>query len=233
MPKDKSKPMTTKDRLFIAAVKIFGEKGYDGATVRDICAVAEAANMTAVSYHFGGKRQLYETILTMMFASLADNSPTRLSRKSKDDALPEEQLHTFIHTYYTLVYTGKLSREAAAILLREMVRPSAILAELVRKYTIPDTLMLMEILQGILGPDMPRATVRDCLASLVGQLTYYMTYWPLFSQVFPEHPGVKEYLPELVEHTMRFTMAGLKATRQAFDRGDMHTPFKRQQGGSS
>ena len=52
----------TETRVFNAAGPIFAEKGYQAATVRDICRRAEV-NVAAVNYYFGDKQQLYvETI---------------------------------------------------------------------------------------------------------------------------------------------------------------------------
>jgi AcrR family transcriptional regulator len=53
---------TTRDRLLRAATQVFADAGYHGAAVRDICNRARA-NPGAVSYHFGGKRQLYRAVL--------------------------------------------------------------------------------------------------------------------------------------------------------------------------
>ena len=53
---------TTRERLLDASTRLFAESGYRGASVRDICNQARA-NPGAVSYHFGGKRQLYRAVL--------------------------------------------------------------------------------------------------------------------------------------------------------------------------
>ncbi len=66
--------MTTRERLLNAATRLFAENGYRGASVRDICNLA-GANPGAVSYHFGGKRQLYRSVLRRAAAGLADMGP--------------------------------------------------------------------------------------------------------------------------------------------------------------
>jgi len=64
----------TRDRLVEAASQLFAERGYNGASVRDICDVA-SVNPGAVSYHFGGKRQLYRTALRQAAQRLARFEP--------------------------------------------------------------------------------------------------------------------------------------------------------------
>ena len=48
----------TKDLILEEAKKQFCEKGFEGASVRDICDAA-GANVSAIKYHFGGKEGLY------------------------------------------------------------------------------------------------------------------------------------------------------------------------------
>lgn len=52
----------TRERLLEAAIELFARSGFRGAAVRQICDRARA-NPGAISYHFGGKRQLYRAAL--------------------------------------------------------------------------------------------------------------------------------------------------------------------------
>ena len=47
----------TGERIFLAAEKLFAERGFDGVSVRDIVELAEV-NLAAISYHFGSKSEL-------------------------------------------------------------------------------------------------------------------------------------------------------------------------------
>jgi AcrR family transcriptional regulator len=47
----------TAARIFLAAERLFAERGFEGVSVRDIVAEAEV-NLAAVSYHFGSKSEL-------------------------------------------------------------------------------------------------------------------------------------------------------------------------------
>jgi AcrR family transcriptional regulator len=77
----------TKSRLLETAAALFAENGYRGASVRHICDLARA-NPGAVSYHFGGKKQLYRTVLRRAASSLAEISAT--ATEPEDDPTPLE-----------------------------------------------------------------------------------------------------------------------------------------------
>lgn len=53
------------------AATLFADHGYRGASVRHICDLARA-NPGAVSYHFGGKKQLYRVVLRKAAAALTE-----------------------------------------------------------------------------------------------------------------------------------------------------------------
>ena len=56
------KAAQAKARLFEAALRIFGERGPDGATVRDI-ARAAGQNVASIAYYFGSKGKLYQAVV--------------------------------------------------------------------------------------------------------------------------------------------------------------------------
>ena len=52
----------TRQAIVEAARSLFSERGYSGASVRDICGRAGTSS-NAINYHFGSKEQLYKDIL--------------------------------------------------------------------------------------------------------------------------------------------------------------------------
>ncbi len=62
MVKPSASGQTSKEEIIKAAKIVFASKGFDGATVKDICDQA-GSNVSAVSYYFGGKEELYKACL--------------------------------------------------------------------------------------------------------------------------------------------------------------------------
>ena len=59
----------TRERILDAALDLFGERGLTGTTVRDIAARAKV-NVAAISYHFGGKDELYRAVAETVIGSI-------------------------------------------------------------------------------------------------------------------------------------------------------------------
>jgi TetR/AcrR family transcriptional regulator len=68
---DLRRPVDTRDRVLQVAQALFAERGYRGASLRDI---AKKIGIKAPSllHHFPSKQQLYLAVLDKMFASLED-----------------------------------------------------------------------------------------------------------------------------------------------------------------
>jgi len=72
-----------------AAAALFAERGFDGVSVAEVARLARA-NKALINYHFGGKLQLYRTIVREMFAELLSRlEPLRADPRPPDQLLRE------------------------------------------------------------------------------------------------------------------------------------------------
>lgn len=60
--KHDERSLKTRARLLDAAERLFAERGFKGASMRDITTLAEV-NIAAANYHFGGKEPLFREVL--------------------------------------------------------------------------------------------------------------------------------------------------------------------------
>jgi AcrR family transcriptional regulator len=72
----------TRDKLLDVAGRIFADRGYRAATIREIC-IAARANVAAVNYHFGDKLGLYTMVVqqSMQAAELEAFAPPSTSSR--------------------------------------------------------------------------------------------------------------------------------------------------------
>src|SRR5919197_2094576 len=61
-PTEAAQRRSTREQLLEVAGQVFSEKGYAGATGKEICE-RSGANAAAVVYHFGGMENLYRAVL--------------------------------------------------------------------------------------------------------------------------------------------------------------------------
>src|SRR3954453_23197416 len=111
----------TKARLLEAAGEEFAEKGFDGATVRSICARA-GVNLAAVNYHFGDKEQLYVQAVLEAHRCCVQPAPEADPAAGDPAEQLREQIHHFLGNFLAVGRTDDWHR---VLLLREMIRPSA------------------------------------------------------------------------------------------------------------
>lgn len=52
----------TRDLLIACGIQLFAQHGFDGTTIKDVCALA-GVNISLVSYHFQGKEGLYKACI--------------------------------------------------------------------------------------------------------------------------------------------------------------------------
>ncbi len=202
----------TQQKLIKAAIKVFAEKGFRDATVRQICKQAGSANINAVNYYFGSKEQLYKQILELIFAEYDKQAPKDFPEKSL-----EEQLEMYISTFCKILYgKDESDSDTNAILIEEFTKPSPFLEEMVDTFNKPRVERLLKIFKGLLGEGATDDMARDCLVSVSGQLLYYSFAGPVFSRLFPDY-FTKNSHKNWAAHVFKFTMGGIEAYKHELE----------------
>lgn len=117
-------------RLLEAAVEVFGRKGPDGATVRDI-AEASGQNIAAISYYFGNKEQLYRAVIEGVAQRIRGTLADVLSKIDdlrERDGAPEEamrRLEEFLEAVYLRFLCRQEATPIARLIVREQMQPTA------------------------------------------------------------------------------------------------------------
>src|SRR5262245_15325390 len=124
----------TQERLLDAAGKVFAEKGYEGATVREIVRRAEIKNIAAVNYYFGDQEKLYDAALRHAFKSRTDQLPVPAGLPGTPPAV---KLRELIHAILIRMMEIERLPWQAQLLMRELQEPSNLAEGLVRDYIRP------------------------------------------------------------------------------------------------
>lgn len=200
-----------RERLLDAAEKLFAERGYLAASVREITAAA-GCNVAAVNYHFGGKDNLHRETVRRRLAHVRERRLTSLRRaldRAGDAATLELVLRVFIATFLeplTRREDGGWSMELfSRELLERRLPPQLLLDEFIE----PTSTALVEALRQVCPLLDPRAA-RLCGQSLVGQLIHVARLRRLLDSV-PARRSHQLSHPRLVEHIVRFNAAGIRS----------------------
>jgi AcrR family transcriptional regulator len=195
----------TKQRILEVAGPIFAEKGFRGATVREICDRA-GANLAAVNYHFGDKEQLYRASLRNAFQCGLERLPLP---QWPAGTPPGAKLRDFIATVITHMIDEIQMPWQMQLLLHELSQPSEAGAELVRDFIRPIYEVLWGILREALPADLPEERLHLIGFSIIGQCFYHRIGRHVIPVVVGEEEA-RSYTPNrLAEHIARFSLAAL------------------------
>ena len=79
----------SKERLLKTATKLFAQKGFAGTSVREIAKTA-GVNVAMISYFWGGKKELYQSIIDDMVETQTKYAPSALDFAVNPEDLPKE-----------------------------------------------------------------------------------------------------------------------------------------------
>lgn len=207
----------TRERLLETAERLFAEKGFDATSVRAITAEA-GCNLAAVNYHFGGKDQLYEEIFRRRLGTIrAQRLAIIRGVVSEGRASLEILLREFATTFLEPFMEAADGQMWQRLLWREMVEPHLRSGMFAEEIITP----VHEALAAVLVPACPGLdleTARRCTYSLVGQLVHFMRLERHFDGAPGESSG-RLPLPELIDHVVHFSAAGIRAAAAGWGEG--------------
>jgi len=214
MPSPDSKN-STRQRLLNAAGECFAEKGFHGATVREISQRADA-NVAAVNYHFGDKYKLYEAVLLEAinyaedrFGALRDQTATLRAA---------QRLHDFVGALLMGGLDPQRPEWHCKLLCMEMADPGPALEILFAKSISGRFGMLRQIVSDLLSPlgDTSEVTLLAC--SVLGQGLFYLRSREMLPKMHPELTLDCEGLEMLTAHITEFSLAGIEARNRRTNR---------------
>lgn len=193
----------TRMRLLKAAREVFSQHSFQGATVREICRLADA-NVAAVNYHFGSKDRLLAEALN--FAPLA----ALQKANSEASDCPEVRLRLFLREFMAMLLDDRNPSSQCRIMARELADPTPALDKIVREAIAPLHEFLTKLLRQIVGEKVSAAELRRCVHSIVGQCVFYRHSHPVLQRLHPKLRYDRKEIEAIGEHIAEFSLAGIK-----------------------
>src|SRR5579862_882776 len=146
--------LTTRQRLLEAAGEVFAERGFQAATVKEICQRAEA-NIAAINYHFRDKNSLYAEVIKFTQQRAKEKYVQALDAAKT----PEERLERFILTILQRILDVGRPAWHGKLMAREMIDPTPALDPIVKESVVPLLKMFHDTIREILGPGVDESKV--------------------------------------------------------------------------
>jgi AcrR family transcriptional regulator len=127
LKKPERSPEASRERILDAGLDLFGERGLTGTTVRDIAARAKV-NVAAISYHFGGKDELYRAVAGSVIGSIEmrvrDRVAPLLDKPPGDPDAALQALEELVTTIVDVIVGPQEMRRVARFIIREQMQPT-------------------------------------------------------------------------------------------------------------
>jgi AcrR family transcriptional regulator len=193
-------------RVLNAAGRIFAERGFQAATVRDICQSAEV-NLASVNYYFGDKEKLYIETVKRARQARADQAPMP---DASPGTPPEERLTAFIRTMLTRMIGIEEAPWQSQLMMREILSPTKACEEMVEEFFRPEFNLLLDILDGLLPNETPQHTRQQVGFSIIGQCLFYRVAGNIVAMLISPDMKQQHYsVDQLTEHISRIALAAL------------------------
>ena len=209
----------TRDRLIDAAGVVFAERGYRGATMREI-ADRSGANLAAAHYHFGSKQDLYRDVVRVHFERLERRlaesgaiDPAAMTRLSREQLV--ERLRARVRTMLESFLDP--ASVHATLMQRELTDPSETLPMIVQRWIDPLRQDLVLLLQR-LSPELSEERLQLCARSLMGQVIFYSTHRPALLLMMRRRAYPPGFVDQIAEHVVAFTLGGLSGVEASIPR---------------
>jgi TetR/AcrR family transcriptional regulator, regulator of cefoperazone and chloramphenicol sensitivity len=194
-----------RQRILEAAGSVFAKKGFDGATVREICQLA-GTNVASVNYYFGDKHRLYVETVTWAHA----NRMQRFTLPDWPAGTPaESRLRDFIKVFLERLFYTTEQPWHCELMMRELAHPTEACEQVVRSFIRDQFTLLQAILSELVPAGLPELKRHLIAFGIVGQCLHYRIAEPVIRLLVPAEEFSTYKVQLLADHITNWTLAAL------------------------
>jgi AcrR family transcriptional regulator len=197
--KTRSDGAQSRERLLLAAMRLFAGQGYANTSTREI-ALAAGANIASISYYFGDKAGLYRAA----FSSPAPHPSKEIAAYTAPGAALRESLRAFYTMLLGPLKQGDLARLRMRLWFREMLEPTGLWHEEIDSGIKPAHAGLVLVLSRHLGIEEPGDDMARLAFCIVGLAIQMMVTRDVIDQIRPQlldsEEAIDTWLARLVDY---------------------------------
>lgn len=174
----------TRERILSVAALLFSEKGFEGTSVRMICAKA-GVNVSLVNYYFRTKELLYFEVHKLMNLHLTKRMPWLGGEPEKVEGLDEWENH--LHNIISGILEAQLTKDKYSMCRRrlfsqEISRPSKCLPMLIEHFFNPLRSYLTSFIR-LASPRFSDQYVSEMIVFLMNQVIGFIRLVPPWESI--------------------------------------------------
>ncbi len=194
-------PIEARERILGAALRSFAEKGYDGATTREIASRAEVP-LGLLRYYFGGKLKLWQAAVDRAFGEIGSGLDAATAASDGGDALAGIRAGIRAHVRYVA-----RNPEFVRLMHDEGKRRGPRMRWLVDRHVKPMFARLLPMIRhlqklGRLPADIPPLHFAYALVGAIDVIFHQAEECRRVTGVDPTDPAVVEAHARAVEHML-------------------------------
>lgn len=164
----------TRQALIRAALRLFGAKGFDGTSTREIAAEADA-NIGSIAYHFGGKEGLRAACANFIVETIQSIAAQALKPTgfAPGEAAAIAQLNAALERMVTFIVAAPEAGEIVQFVLRELAHPTAALDIIYAGVFEPTHRRLCHLWAEATGDEAESERTRIIVFTMIGQVIYF------------------------------------------------------------
>jgi AcrR family transcriptional regulator len=163
----------TRLALIQAGLKLFGGRGFDGTSTREIAAMAKA-NIGSIAYHFGGKEGLHAACADFIVETIRAITAPAIAAASKDaSADAEARLMRALERTVSFFVASPEAGDIAQFVMRQLAQPSAALDRIYAGVFEPTHRQLCALWEEATGEAAESEATKITVFTLIGQVVYF------------------------------------------------------------
>lgn len=191
-----------RSRLVTAALRVFAEKGYEGASTREICELAEV-NISSIRYYFGDKAGLYRAAFTEPMC----DAPCRINAESFAMLTLPEALKLFFVEFLDPLKRGEEFRLVMKLHFREMIEPTGAWREEIDAEIKPQHEAMVSLLKQHLRLKRADVDVHRLTFAIIGMAVHYYVGHEVVSAICPQLLNTPKAIDTLADRLAEYSVA--------------------------
>lgn len=168
----------TRRALIRAALELFGGRGFEGTSTRQIAARANV-NIASIAYHFGGKEGLRNACADFIVDTIRDAAARAFPAAGEDPVTSGDaesaakQMHLALDTMAVFTTSRPEMSPIVQFILREMAHPTAALDRVYAGVVEPVHRRLCQLWETATGEPAESEGTRITVFTIIGQVLYF------------------------------------------------------------